>query len=146
MAVTGYVYGLAMQSILNKEIDFDTDTVKVMLATSSYTPAQDTHRYASSLTGFEITGTGYTAGGATLASKTVTYDTATNTLTLDCADPQWTNATITARYAIFYVSTGTASTSPLICYWDLGQDESVYGDTFTLQIPSAGLLTLSTAV
>lgn len=144
MAVTAKVYGLAMKSMLNKEIDYDSDTIKVMLCTSSYTPNQDTHQYKSSVTN-EITGTGYTAGGATLASKTVTYDGGTNTLTLDCADPQWTASTLTARYAVFYDSTGTDSTSPLICYWDFGADVSSSSGTFTLTIDAAGLLTLTTA-
>lgn len=144
MTVTAKVYGLAMQSIINKEIDFDSDTVKVMLCTSSYTPNQDTHRYKSDVTN-EITGTGYTAGGVTLASKTVTYTGGSNTLTLDCADPQWTSSTLTARYAVFYGSTGTDSTSPLICYWDFGADVSSSAGTFTLTIDATGLLTLTTA-
>ena len=144
MSVTCKVYGLAQQSLANKEIDFDSDTVKVMLCTSSYTPDQDTHRYKSSVTN-EVTGTGYTAGGATLASKTVSYDTSTNTLTLDAADPAWSASTITARYAVFYVSTGTDATSPLICYADFGADVSSTANTFTLTLNSAGLVTLTAA-
>lgn len=144
MAVTAKMFGLAMKSMVNKEVDFDTDTVKVMLCTSTYVPNQDTHQYKSSVTN-EVTGTGYTAGGATLASKTVVYDTATNTLTLDCADPTWAASTITARFAVFYISTGTDSTSALLCYWDFGADVSSSSGTFTLTIDAAGLITLTTA-
>lgn len=143
MAVTVAAYGLAQQSLVNGEIDFDTDTIKVMLCTSAYTPNQDTHRYKSDVTN-EVTGTGYTAGGATLASKTVTYTTGTNTLTLDAADPSWATSTITARYAVFYKDTGTASTSPLICYWNFGADAVSSAATFTLQINASGILTLTT--
>ena len=85
MAVTANLYGLFLQSLANKEIDLDTDVIKVMLCTSTYTPNQDTHRYKSSVTN-EVTGTGYTAGGATLGTVAVTYDTATNTLKFDAAD------------------------------------------------------------
>ena len=138
MAVTSKVYGLALQSMLNKEIDYDTDTVKAMLCTSSYVPAQDSHRYKSSVTN-EVTGTGYTAGGVTLASKTVTYDGPSNTLTLDCADPSWSASTITARYLVFYVSTGTDATSPLIAYVDFGADVSSSGSTWTYVVPSTGI-------
>lgn len=147
MAVTSKVYGLAMQSILNKEIDFDTDTVKVSLHTSAYTPDQDTHRYrnATGITTSEITGTGYTVRGQALTSKTVTYSTSTNTLTLTCASPSWAASTLTARYAIFYVDTATDSTSPLLCYWDFGADMSSSSGPFTLTIPGTGLLTLTTA-
>jgi hypothetical protein len=144
MSVTAKVYGLALKSLCNKEIDYDTDTVKVMLCTSSYTPNQDTHQYKSDVTN-EVTGTGYTAGGATLASKTVTYTSGTNTLVLDAADPAWATSTITARYAVAYVDTGTAGTSPLLCYWDFGADVSSSAGTFTLTIDAAGLVTLTAA-
>lgn len=144
MAVTAKAYGLMLKSALNKEIDYDTDTVKVMLCTSSYSPNQDTHQYKSDVTN-EVSGTGYTAGGTTLANKTVTYDAASNTLKLSCDNPSWASATITAHYAVFYVDTGTASTSPLLCYWDFGADVSASAGTFTLTIPTSGILSLTAA-
>lgn len=138
MAVTSKVYGPSLQSMLNKEIDYDTDTIKAMLCTSSYTPNQDSHRYKSDLTN-EVVGTGYTAGGVTLTGKTITYDGASNTLTLDCADPAWTSSTITARFLVFYVSTGTNSTSALLSYVDFGADVSSTASTFTYIVPSTGI-------
>jgi hypothetical protein len=142
---TAKVYGLGMQSILNKEVDYDSDTVKVMLCTSSYTPDQDTHRYKSSVTN-EVTGTGYTAGGQALTAKTVTYNTSTNTLTLDCADPLWAGATITGiHYAVFYVDTGTAGTSPLLCYMDFTADYSPTVQDFSIVIPGTGIITSTAA-
>ena len=144
MAVTSKAYGLALQSMVNAEIDFDTATVKAMLCTSAYIPDQDAHRYKSSVTN-EVTGTGYTAGGLTVTGKTVTYTAATNTLSLDCADPTWAASTITARYLVFYVDTGTAGSSPLICYVDFGADVSSSGSAFTYQVPASGLLTLTAA-
>jgi len=143
MAVTVAAYGPMMQSLVNGEIDFDTDTIKVMLCASGYTPNQDSHRYKSSVTN-EVTGTGYTAGGATLASKAVTYNASTNTLTLDAADPQWPSSTITARYAVFYKDSGTAGTSPLLCYWDFGADVISSGTSFNIQLAAQGILTLVT--
>lgn len=137
MAVSSKVYGLAFQSAFSAEINYTSATVKAMLCNNGYTPDQDNHRYKSSVTN-EITGTGYTAGGVTLTSKTLTYDPATNTLSLDAADPAWSSATFTARYLIFYVSTGTDATSPLLSYVDFGADVSVAAATFTYQIPSGG--------
>lgn len=142
MAVTALLYGSFPAKLANKEIDFDTDTVKVALATSSYTPNQDTHDYFNDITN-EVTGTGYTAGGATLASKTVTYTAGTNTQAFDAADTSWTSSTITARYAIIYVDTGTASTSPLIGYVDFGADVVSSSGTFTIQWSASGLFTIS---
>lgn len=60
----GYVYGPFLSKALNKEIDVDSDTIKAMLVTSSYTYSA-AHAYKSSITN-EVTGTGYTAGGVTV--------------------------------------------------------------------------------
>jgi hypothetical protein len=145
MASSAKLYGLALQSAFNKEIDWDTDTIKVMLCTSSYTPDQDTHRYKSSVTN-EVTGTGYTAGGATLASASAAYTTGTNVLMLDAADTAWTSSTITARYAVIYDATpGTDATRPLIAYVDFGADVSTTAGTFTITWDSAGIVTLTAA-
>lgn len=142
MAVTAKLYGLFLKSLANKEIDLDTDTLKVMLCTSSYSPNQDTHQYKSSVTN-EVTGTGYTAGGKTLTGVTVTYDTGTNTLTLDADDVTWSSSTITARYAVFYDD--TATDDPLIAYWDFGQDEVSSSGNFTLTVSGSGIATITAA-
>lgn len=142
MAVSAKLYGLAIKSAFNGEIDYTAGTIKVMLTTSSYTPNQDTHQYKSSVTN-EVSGTGYTAGGATLASKTISYNTTTNVLTLDAADTVWTTSTITARYAVVYLDTGTSSTSPLIGYVDFGADVSSTTGTFTLTWDATGIVTVT---
>jgi hypothetical protein len=144
VAVTAKLYGLALQSAFSGEINFSANTIKAMLTTSGYTPNQDTHRYKSSVTN-EVSGTGYTAGGVTLASKTVTYDSSSNTLTLDAADLAWSGSTITARYLVIYGSTGTDSTSPLICYVDFGADVATSGGAFNYVFPSTGLVQLTVA-
>jgi hypothetical protein len=142
---TAKVYGLALQSALNAEIDFDTDTIKCMLTTASYVPDQDAHRYKSSVTN-EVTGAGYTAGGTTLTGKTVTYTAGTNTFMIDAADPTWTTATISAiRYAVFYKDTGTAGTSPLLSYVDFTTDQAVGGGTFIVVLNAAGIATFTAA-
>lgn len=145
MAVTAFVYGGFLQSVMNKEADLDSDTVKVMLCTSSYTPNQDTHRYKSSVTN-EVSGSGYTAGGATLTSVSATYSASTNTFTFDAADVSWASSTITARYAVFYDDTPAASTAkPLIAYWDFGADVSSSGGPFALTFDAAGIFTATVA-
>lgn len=145
MAVTAKLYGLFLKSLANKEIDLDTDTIKVMLTTSAYVPNQDTHQYKSSVTN-EVTGTGYTATGATLTSPTVTYDTATNVLKFDAADTSWAASTITARYAVIYDATpATDATRPLIGYVDFGADVSSTAAAFTITWDAAGIFTITAA-
>lgn len=144
MAVTSFFYGNAFVSAFNGLIDFDTDTIKVALCTSSYTPAQDTHDFFNDVTN-EVSGTGYTAGGATLASASITYTGGTNVLKLDGADTSWTTSTITARYAVIYKSTGTAATSPLIAYVDFGADVISSAGTLQITWDAAGIATVTVA-
>lgn len=145
MAVTALLYGNFLKSLANKEIDLDTDTIKVMLCTSTYTPNQDTHQYKSSVTN-EVTGTGYTATGATLAGVAVTYTAGTNTLMFDANDTVWAASTITARYAVIYDATpATDATRPLIAYVDFGENVSSTAAAFTITWDAAGIFTITAA-
>jgi hypothetical protein len=139
MAVSAKFYGLFFKSLCNKEIDLDTDTIKLLLASSSYTPNQDTHQYKSDVSN-EITGTGYTAGGATVGSVTVSYNTGTNVLSFDANDVTWTAASITARYAVLYdASPGSDATRPLIGWIDFGGDVTSTGADFTIAWNASGI-------
>lgn len=143
MAITANWYGLGLKHVASDTV-YTTDTIKCALTTSSYTVNQDTHEFFSDVTN-EITGTGYTAGGVTLGSKTLTYDSATNELRFDAADAAWTSATITARKLVIYKSTGTGSTSPLLGWFDFGADQSVSGGAFTVVFDATGLLKITAA-
>ena len=136
------IYNSAKRDLMNGAMDLDTDTIKVALVTSTYSPNIDTHAKFSDISN-EVTGTGYTAGGATLGSPVVAIDTTNDRATFDAADSSWTTATITARGAVIYKSTGTASTSPLLGYIDFGSDKTSTAGTFTIQWNSVGILALS---
>lgn len=145
MAVTAKLYGKFLNSLGNKEIDLDTDTLKVMLCTSSYTPDQDAHQYKSDVTN-EVSGTGYTATGATLGSVVVAYNTGTNKYTLDAADTSWASSTITARYAVIYdASPGSDAARPLIAYQDFGADVSTTAATFQITWNAGGIVEFTVA-
>lgn len=133
------IYNDFKESIMNGSIDLDSDTIKIALVTSSYTPDQDAHDFFDDVTN-EVSATGYTAGGATLASKTVSQDNTNNRGVFDAADPSWTTSTITARGAVIYKSTGTAATSRLICYIDFGGDYSSTVGTFSVVFNASGIL------
>ena len=122
-------------------IDWTVDTIKVSLHTSTLTPSADTHLYFDDLTN-EVSGTGYSAGGATLASKTLTQDDTNDRGVCDAADVTWSASTITARYAAVYKSTGTASTSPVIGIIDFGADKSSSATDFVIQYHASGIVYL----
>ncbi|RMH18227.1 MAG: hypothetical protein D6698_07355 [Gammaproteobacteria bacterium] len=139
---TATAYGPGFQNFFDNNIDWVNDTIKVALTTSTYTPNQDTHEFFSDVTN-EVTGTGYTAGGQTLTTKTATYDSATNTIKLDAADVTWASSTITARYAVVYKDTGVSTTSPLICYIDFVSDQSSSSGDFTITWDANGIINVT---
>ena len=113
-----------------------------MLCTSTHTPSQ-THEFKDSIDN-EVSATGYTAGGATLGSKTIGY--ATRVSTFDAGDVSWTiTGTLTARYAVVYKDTGSAATSPLIMLLNFGEDKVATDGTFTITWNASGLFTITPA-
>jgi len=129
-------------------VDFTTsgDTLKVALATNSYSPSQANDNYFNDVTN-EVTGTSYVAGGATLASKT--WALATGVCTFDAADVTWSQSGSgfsTARYAILYKdSAGASSTDLLIAYANLGADKGNVTGDLVLQFDAAGIFTTAVA-
>lgn len=142
MATTTTFYNSYKKDVLSGNIDWENDTIKVALTTSSYTPDIDTHSFFDDITN-EVSGTGYTTGGATLSTSAPTQDDTDNEGVADATDLTWSSSTITARYAIIYKSTGTASTSPLICYVDLGGDTTSASGNFTLSWNSEGIINVN---
>lgn len=121
-------------------INHKTDTIKVALVTSSYT-FSDEHDFFDDITN-EVSGTGYTAGGATL-TVTTSQDNTDNEGVLDATDTTWTTSTITARGAVIYKSTGTASTSPLIAFIDFAADKTSTNGTFQITWAAEGIINIT---
>lgn len=144
MAVTAKWYSNAMLTAFNKEWDFDTDTIKVLLTTSSYTPTQSTDKYKDAVSAIgtnEVSGAGYTTGGATLGTKTNTNSSLTTTL--DAADVTWSTSTITnARYAVIY-DDSPASNKPLLAYIDFGANQSTSASDFQIIWNASGIASVT---
>jgi hypothetical protein len=98
-------------------------TLKFMLVKATYVWDQDAHEFLSSIGANEATGTGYTAGGFTLASVTTPTDAPTNVAALK-ADPI-PGFSVSACYGVLYVATGVAGTSPLLALVDFSEGAAV---------------------
>lgn len=144
MAITVATYGLTQEKVVEQvgnDVNLLTGTVKLSLHTDTYSPNRDTDDFFNDATNELGSGNGYTSGGETLGSKTITYDTASDQVRFDCADITWTfTASKTWRYGVMYVDTaGASSADPLyaLLTWDSNQTVST---SYTLQIDTAGLL------
>lgn len=123
-------------------INHKTDTIKLSLHSSSYTPNQDSHDFYDDVTN-EVSASGsYSSGGATL-SVTTSQDNTDDEGVFDATDVSFTSATITARYAVIYKSTGVSSTSPLICLIDFGSNQTVTSGTFNITFNSEGIINIT---
>ena len=153
MAVTALMYGKAIANAFGGEtagesskVDWLSDDIRVALVTSAYTPNQDTDEFWSDVVANEVVGTGYTANGAALANKTLTYTAGTNVNKFDADDVSWPASTITARYAVIYNRTpGSDATRNLISYVDFGANVSSTNGNFQITWDAAGIATITVA-
>ena len=103
------LFDKARQRFLEAQINWLTDTIKVLLvSTSAYTVNASTHEFLS-----DISGSARIAGPVTLTGKSTAGGAA------DGADVTFTAVTGGAIGSIvIYSDTGTEATSPLIAYLD----------------------------
>jgi hypothetical protein len=129
--MASFIYNSCLEDFVSGDIDFSADTFKLLLVTDSYSADKDTHLKRSDVTN-EVTGSGYTAGGATTAC-TVAKNTTDDRVTLTFASVSFSTATITARAGVIYKSRGGADTADeLVAYVDFGGDVSSTAATFTV--------------
>lgn len=120
------------QEILKGTHVTGTDTFKIALftqAAASYAPATAT---VYSATG-EVSGTGYSAGGATLSNCATTLDTTNHVAIWGCDSPSWAASTITADAYVIYNS----SKSNKLVYIGTFASTSSTNGTFTITFPAA---------
>jgi len=132
MAITSAICTSFKQEILVGTHDLTAstgDTFKLALFTSSATLGAATTAYSTSN---EVSGTGYSAGGATLTSVTPTTDG--TTAVCDFSDVSFTSASFTANGALIYNSSQSNKAVAVIAF---GGDKTVTSGTFTIQFPTA---------
>jgi len=136
-----YWYGRGVEAFKNGSVDWEADTIKVALLGSAHTPDQGAHQFFNEIAADEVSGSGYTAGGATLMNATLTYDDVNLRVTLDGDNVTWDPSTITAQYAMLYREGATPGVDDyLIGYGDAGSEQSSDGAAFTIEWNAAGIL------
>lgn len=143
MAATTTIYNSLFGYILDGTVDIMTDDIMVALVSSAYTPDAEHDEWADA-SGSEITGTGYTAGGASLSGKAVSRTGAAAKFTADST--VFAGLSATFRRAILYAAvTRNGKTNPLIAHVLIDStpaDVTVAGIDYAVAWPSTGILTL----
>lgn len=131
-------------------LDLNADTIKVALYGNTGTPdqtvasANTAYNVAQWTSTNEVTATGWTAGGLSLASVTSTFSSAT--YTFDAADKAGgASDTVTAAYGVLiYDDTiATPVADQGICYLAFGGSNSVTAGTFTVSFNASGIFTVA---
>lgn len=125
-----------------RRVDWVADTIKCALTTNAFTPDHDAHDFYADVTNELSTAGGYTAGGATLGTKSVSYDTASDEVRLICADIAWGPGATFGPFqkAVIYKDTGSPATSPVLGYITFDAAQSVSNGTYTIDVDATGLL------
>lgn len=120
------------------------DTIQITLHTS-YTPDIDTDDVWATISGTEYgTGSGYTAGGQTLANQAVSQDNTNDWGKFDADDVTWSSlgplSPATPDYAVIWDDTHASDS--LICYILLGTT-ATNGGNYTISFHTNGILVLN---
>ena len=128
-------------------LDAAGDTIKCMLVDDTRSPVDATDIHTDDIDANEVSGTGYTAGGETLANQVVTL--AAGSLKFDGDDIVWSQDAggfTDARYAVIYIENdATPANDRVICWADLGGDVGNVSGDLTLEMNAAGIWTLTNA-
>lgn len=123
-------------------IDLDLETHKVAMFTNTITPnfSTDTAYGVIPYNANEVSGAGYTAGGALLTTTTVA-ESPTGTLRFDAADTSWASSTITAARCALVYADALAGNNAIVLV-NFGADYSTQNGTFLIQWAAGGIFTI----
>ena len=121
MASAIYLFNKLTEYLAKGVINLETDTIKLALLTSSWTPdvTLDIFGDITASPSPEASGSGYTQGGAALTGQTVTLSDSPAKTVFDASDLTFSALNATFRYGVLYANKSTGSPAivdPLIAY------------------------------
>ena len=137
MTVTPHIYAKSATSLATKLANLTSDTIKVGLCTSSYTPNLATDQFWSTPQANEVTGTGYSAGGATVSSPTLTTTAANSWGTT------WVTATAKVLGQIIKPVTGNTYLYAVVVAGTTGGSEPTWPTTVGTTVTDGGVTWLN---
>lgn len=126
--MSNFLYAKAKALLLSAGVDCMTDTLKMALVGTGYTPAPSTDQYYSDIASYTL-GTDQVVTVSSVSDGTMTGSVATW--------PAGTGGlpnTVEAKYLVIYKDTGTPTTSPLLCCMDTGTGLPLTGNGGTVTI------------
>lgn len=100
--MASFVYNSCLRDTFRARLDFEGGAFRVLLLGDGYVPNKDEHTRRLDIVG-EIDGQGYQPGGAAVDVRASMID---GRLTLSLGGNVFPNASISARYAVYYADRG----------------------------------------
>ena len=129
MAISSQFYPSAFAAMFNNDNNTG-DTYKLMLLADAYTYS-NAHTVVADVSSNQISGTGYTTGGATITVTAAQSDDDSKT-EFTLGSVLFSTATFTFQKAVVYNSTSNA----LLLYLDFGAEQDVAGQNYQLNAPN----------
>lgn len=142
--MANFLYNSGKKSFFDGGVDWDNDTVKILLVNNSYSPLKSHKTVADVLIGStELTGSGYDR--KTLTNCTVVQDDINDRVLLSADDAVWNSIQAgTAKGAVIFKDSGIDSSSTLIAYIDsAGFPIETIGSNLILEFSNSGLIKLN---
>ena len=133
MAIVQALANTFKEDLMDTTANLEANTLKVALYDNTATLSSATTAYA---TANEVSGSGYTAGGAAMTGMAVTLDG--STAIFDADNVSWANATITAQAALIY---NNSFSNAAVAVLDFGGNKTSTNGTFEIQMPNANAST-----
>ncbi len=123
-----------------------SDTIKVALMKTTYTPSATTDDHFNDIAASEIVATGYTSRGFALASKTLVRDDGNTRVEFDAADSVFTigNGTNDTFDKVVYLretpTTASTDANSVLLGWATVASTTTNGTQITLQYDAEGIM------
>ena len=139
MALT--FYNSFAKKLFDADVDLLVDTINLLIMANAYTFSA-AHDFRDDITN-EVTGTGYTAGGLALGTKSTSAANPSVFTAADIVIAQNAGGFTTGRkYALAKIRGGAATADELITYGTAGADFGNVAGQLTLDVP-ASFITLT---
>lgn len=142
------VYNKAKKKIGNATLSLAATTYRMSLHTSASNAATLTHSTWNQVTSEVTQANGYLTGGASLTGENWTATADPTIYRFDVDDVVWTGtggSIAGIKFAVIYISAATTANRHALCVSQLTSQQFALNqnNTLTIQINSAGVLTLS---
>jgi hypothetical protein len=133
------IYTSFKTGLMTKTFNLSTDTINVALMGSGFS-FNASNTIWSNVSGNEMSGTNYSAGGIAITGLSVTNPSAAIAQWGTSNNSSWASASFTAYFAVIYDITAS---NDLICAIDFGGGLAVSTGTFTIQWSASGIIQLN---